>query len=149
MPPTTTKDDYVTPHISDERLRRSVMAAQAGRTSVRDVYEREARRPPSRWRRPFKPEFDEESFSSALGFIEVVVEGLCVEGAEGWVGRERSVGGDLGVERSDRAVGWLLFSFFVLFGAGGFGWMRVLCEGGSFSCPAAEGLFYQTRKGYC
>lgn len=128
MPPTsTTKDDYVTPHISDERLRRSVMAAQAGRTSIRDVYEREARRPPERWRLPFKPEFDEESFSSALGFVEVVVEGLCVEGAEGW---ERSVGGDLGVERIDRAVGWLLFSFFVLFGAGGFWWMRVLCDGG-------------------
>lgn len=111
MPPTTTKDDYVTPRISDERLRRSVMAAQAGRTSIRDVYEREARRPPSRWRLPFKPEFDEESFSSALGIVEVVVEGLCVEGAEGWVERERSVGGDLGVERSDRAVGWLLFCF--------------------------------------
>ena len=147
MPPTTTtKDDYVTPHISDERLRRSVMAAQAGRTSVRDVYEREARRPPSRWRRPFKPEFDEESFSSALGFIEVVVEGLCVEGAGEWVER------DLGVERSDRAVGWLLFSFFVLFGAGGFGWMHVICEGGSLtwcSCPAAEGLSYHTRGRSC
>lgn len=127
MPPTTAKDDYVTPHISDARLRRSVMAAQAGRTSIRAVYEREARRPPSRWRLPFKPDFDEESFSSALGFVEVVVEGLCVEGAEGWVG------GDLGVERSDRAVGWLLFSFFVLFVAGGV-WLD--------ACYLRWGFFY-------
>ena len=133
MPPIN--DDYVTPYINDERLRRSVMAAQVGRISIREVYEREARRPPSRWRLPFNPEFDEEAFSSSLGMVTVVVEGLCVEGAEGWTERERIVvENPRGVSRarlgwpavapvvfgSDRAVCYLFFSFLQSLWAGKF-----------------------------
>ena len=58
------------------------MAAHAFNKSIDEVFEREAR---------IKPRFDEDSFSGALGTITLIVEGLCVEGAEGWYEKQRIV----------------------------------------------------------
>ena len=70
---------YISPYLPDERTRRSVMAAQAFNKSIAEVFEHDAR---------IKPRFDEDSFSGALGTITLIVEGLCVEGGEGWYERQ-------------------------------------------------------------
>lgn len=72
----------------NDRLRTSVMLAQAGNNSLREAYESSSH---PRNRQAFKPEFNEESFSSALATITVVVEGLCFEGAGGWEVKQRLV----------------------------------------------------------
>ena len=51
------------------------MAAQAFNKSMDEVFEHDAR---------IKPRFDGDSFSGALSTITVVIEGVCLEGAEGW-----------------------------------------------------------------
>lgn len=51
------------------------MAAQAFNKSIDEVFEHDSR---------IKPRFDEDAFSGALGTITLIVEGLCLEGAEDW-----------------------------------------------------------------
>lgn len=68
-------EHYISPYAPDERTRRSVMAAQAYNKTMDEVYQHDSR---------IKPNFDNESFSGALGTITVSIEGLCLQGAKGW-----------------------------------------------------------------
>ena len=62
-------------YMADEGTRRSAMAAQS-RKSIHEVHQS--------MRLRSSQEFDRNSFSSNIGNIETVVEGLCVHGAKGW-----------------------------------------------------------------
>ncbi|CAD6581323.1 MAG: hypothetical protein ASARMPREDX12_000425 [Alectoria sarmentosa] len=75
---------YISPYTVDERLHRSVMAAQLHNHTIHELHERESRRSRPSKHGAFKPDFNGDSFSGALGTITVVIEGLCFEGAEGW-----------------------------------------------------------------
>lgn len=81
---TMADDDYVSPYTVDDRTRRSVMAAQVSNKSIQEVQDGDFRRSTPRKFPRFQPEFNGDSFLSALSTITVVIEGLCFEGAEGW-----------------------------------------------------------------
>lgn len=81
-------DPYVSPYTVDERTRNSVMAAQVGNNSIREVHDRESRHAKLS---NFKPHFDGDSFLGTLSTITTVVECLCFEGAEGWDQLQRLV----------------------------------------------------------
>ena len=59
----------------DERTRRSVMMAQGPR-SINEVHESSRAR--------FSREFDENAFLASIGNLEAVIEGLCLNGTNGW-----------------------------------------------------------------
>lgn len=81
---TMAANPYISPYTVDERLHRSVMAAQLHNHTIHEVHQRDFRRSRPFKHVAFKPDFNEDSFSGALGTITVVIEGLCFEGAEGW-----------------------------------------------------------------
>ena len=83
--------EYVSPYsIIDDRLRSSVMAAQGNR-SIHEVHQRGFRPGKGHSSASFEPEFNDESFSSALDTITLVIECMCFEGAEGWEEKQRLV----------------------------------------------------------
>ena len=139
-------DDYVSPYQVTDRIRRSVLAAQLPGKSINYAHQQDARRSENSQRPAFQPVFDGEAFSGALGTISVVLEGLCLQGAEGWDERVSLVRGKprpgVKVARvprvllgSDRAVCGLFFyfSFSVCDTEGGLGCgILVLREGGAF-----------------
>lgn len=103
----STESEYVSPYKVTKRIRRSVMAAQSSRKSIHAAHQRDLHKSPKEWHPAFKPEFDGESFSSALGFATVVLEGLCFAGgAQGWDQKQQWSGRP---EGDDRAVGDFLF----------------------------------------
>ncbi|KAF6241842.1 hypothetical protein HO173_000554 [Letharia columbiana] len=65
------------------------MAALVDNRSIKDTHDRDSRRATPK----LKPEFNGESFSGTLRTTTVVVEGLLIEGAEGWVEERRLVPG--------------------------------------------------------
>ena len=65
------------------------MAALVDNRSIKDTHDRDS----SRATPKLKPEFNGESFSGTLRTTTVVVEGLLIEGAEGWVEERRLVPG--------------------------------------------------------
>ena len=59
----------------DERTRRSVMAAQRTR-SINEVHESSRAR--------FSRDFDQNAFLATIGNVEAVIEGMCLNGTQGW-----------------------------------------------------------------
>ena len=76
-------DDYVPPYLSDDRIRASLMAAQANK-SIQAVHDRDFRPSHLHQSPRFTLEFDGDGFSAAVARVTLVIEGLCFEGAEGW-----------------------------------------------------------------
>ena len=67
----------------DERTRRSVMAAQGtgGTRSINEVHKSMQ----SRWSQPF----DQKAFLVSIGTVSAVVEGICLNGTNGWTEVQR------------------------------------------------------------
>ena len=85
-------DNYVSPYsMIDDRLRSSVMATQRDNKSTHEVHQRGFRRGKGHSSASFEPEFNDESFSSALDTITLVIECMCFEGTEGWDEKQRLV----------------------------------------------------------
>ena len=67
----------------DERTRLSVIAAQgtSGTTSINEVHESMH----ARW----SQEFDQSAFFATISNLQAVVEGICLNGANGWTEASR------------------------------------------------------------
>ena len=63
---------------ADERTRRSVMAAQGtgGSRSISEIH--------NSTRGRFSQAFDQSAFLATIGNVQMVIEGICLDGTNGW-----------------------------------------------------------------